>query len=172
MRLALAPAEHDMNRGTGFATGAAALARRKEKARRKKPLVAKAVGRSAVDKREHWRSEEHLKLVRAQPCLVSRVFVDVVAHHPDECFPRLVAAQRKISDYLCVPICHHLHDPGHPGALHKVNHPRWWAERGVDVYAFLRAFLRRHYKPGHPGADLALEMIAEAAGGGIVPRHT
>lgn len=123
------------------------------------PLKQGQTGRSAVDKLEHWRSDAHRELVRAQPCLVSRSLVGVIAHHPDECFPHLVAGARKISDFLTVPLRYDLHDPATPGSVHKVNHARWWEERHVDVYAWLRGFLRRHYPVGHPGAEVALAEI-------------
>lgn len=123
------------------------------------PLKEGQTGRSAVDKLEHWRSDGHRELVRAQPCLVSRSLAGVIAHHPDECFPHLVAGARKISDFLCLPLRYDLHDPATPGSVHKVNHARWWEERDVDVYAWLRGFLRRHYPVGHLGAESALSEI-------------
>lgn len=124
--------------------------------------IPKRTGARLVDKREHWYSPKHLELVRAQPCLVSRSLTAVVAHHPKEMFPRLMAQQRKIPDFLAVPLRHDLHDPGHPGSVHKLNHPRWWLERRVDVYRFLRGLLRRHYPPEHPSVIMALQMITEA----------
>lgn len=129
--------------------------------------VPKRTGKRLVDKHEHWYSAKHLQLVRSQACLVSRSYLEVVAHHPDECFPRLVAASRKIPDFLAVPLRHDLHDPGHPGSVHKVNNARWWRERHVNVYAFLRGFLRRHYPVGHPSLELALTMITEAEEGAM-----
>lgn len=142
-----------------FARGKEAQARKAAKAKRPAPLVAKSLGLSAVDKLADWRSDAHLTLVRAQPCIVSRSLVGVVAHHPDEAFPHLVAGARKISDFLCLPMRYDLHDPATPGSVHKLNHVRWWAERHIDVYAWLRGFLRRHYPVGHPGAEAALAEI-------------
>lgn len=142
-----------------FARGKEAQARKAAKAARPKNLVPKATGTRLVDKRAWLYSEAHLKLVRAQPCIISRSLVDVVAHHPDECFPHLIAQQMKISDFLAVPIRHDLHDPGHPGALHKTNHVGWWLGKRTNPWAWLRGFLRRHYPVDHPGAAYAIEQL-------------
>lgn len=144
-----------------FARGREALARKAAKASRPRNLVAKATG-ERIDKGKlaHLYSEEHLRLVRAQPCIVSRSLVGVVAHHPKEALSHLMQQGRKISDYFAIPLAHDLHDPDHPGSLHKSNSMDWWTERNIDVYRWLKLFLRRHYKPGHPGADYALEQIA------------
>lgn len=127
------------------------------------PGIPKATG-ARIDggKNAHQRSADHIALVKAQPCLVSRRLGAqyVAAHHPDEIFPDLVAQQRKISDFLCVPLAHELHDPGHPGSLHKSNRPSWWAERGVRPLHWLLIFLKRHYPPGAcQGADEAITTI-------------
>lgn len=144
----------------GMATGKEAQARRAAKAARPTSLVPKATGRMLFDKDDYLRSGAHLALVRQQQCLVTRSF-GAIAHHPDECFPGLVAQQKKISDYLAVPLRHDQHDPGTPGSVHKVNNMRWWKEKHVDVYRWLKNFLRRHYKPGHAGADAALRWIED-----------
>lgn len=124
-------------------------------------LVPKRLGTRIQPKLDFMRSEEHLKLVREQACLVSRMIgcYDglIVAHHPKELFPSQAGA--KISDFLCVPLRHDLHDPGYPGSIHTVNNVSWWQERGRNPYIWLKHFLRRHYKPGHPGAEHALSEI-------------
>lgn len=148
-----------MNRGKGMATGREAMARKAAKDARPKPLVPKATGARLVDKRAWLYSEAHLKLVRAQPCIVSRSLAGVVAHHPDECFPHLIAQQMKITDFLAVPIRHDLHDPGHPGALHKSNNYSWWMGKRKNPYIWLRGFLRCHYPIDHAGAAYAIEQI-------------
>ena len=149
-----------MNRST-FARGKAAIDKKAAKAARPKNLVPRATG-ARVDKGKlaHLRSDAHLKLVRAQPCLVSRALVGVIAHHTDELFPHLIAQQMKISDFLAVPLHHDLHDPGMPGSIHKSNNMAWWIGHYAAPYRWLRGFLRRHYQPGHPGADYALAQIA------------
>jgi hypothetical protein len=124
--------------------------------------IPKATGaRLDGGKLSYRRSKAHLDLVRAQPCLVSRrLGPGVVAHHPDEVVPDLIKQGGKISDFLAVPLFHELHDPGHPGALHKTNSASWWEERGVRPLAWLLSFLQRHYKPGQSaGADEAVIAI-------------
>jgi len=140
-----------MKHGNGF--------KAKPKARRvANPLKVGTLGESAVDKLAHWRSKEHMALVAAQPCIVSRAF-GVVVHHPQECFPLLTAQARKIPDWLCVPLAHSLHDPATPGSLHHMNSDCWWVEHNVDVYRWLRGFLRRHYPNPGEGVQFALAAI-------------
>lgn len=124
--------------------------------------IPKATGRR-IDggKLAHWRSVAHLDLVRAQSCLVTRrLGPGVVAHHAQECFPEIAKAGRKVSDFLCVPLLHELHDPGHPGSLHQSNSASWWEEHGVRPLSWLLGFLQRHYRPGQSeGADEAIVII-------------
>ncbi len=141
-----------------FATGKEAQARKASKAGRAKPLVPKRLG-VPQNSKGPARSEAHLKLVRAQKCIASGSYVDVVSHHAQESFPMFNMAGRKVSDFLCVPLTHRLHDPDTPGSLHKTNHHRWWTERGINVYAWLRGFLRRHYPNPSDDVRAALEMI-------------
>lgn len=143
-----------------FARGKEAQARKAAKANRPKNLVPKRTGASQETKGPA-RCEAHLKLVRAQKCIVSGSYIEVVSHHAQECFPMFTMAGRKVSDFLCVPITHRLHDPDTPGSLHKTNHHRWWAKRGINVYAWLRGFLLRHYSPTIPDVRAALEMITK-----------
>lgn len=113
-------------------------------------------------KNAHRRSPKHILLVKAQHCLVSRRLGSqyVAAHHPDEIFPDLLRQGGKISDFLCVPLAHELHDPGYPDSLHKSNSARWWAERYVRPLDWLLRFLTRHYPIGtSPGADEAVAAI-------------
>lgn len=130
---------------------------------RKKPkppplLVPKRLGTRIKPKNDHWYSEEHLKLVRAQPCLITRqIGPGVCAHHPRELVERQHG--RKISDFLALPLHFTVHDPGHPGSIHKTNHVIWWVTHKRNPYAWLKQFLRRHYQPGHPGAEHALSEI-------------
>lgn len=143
-----------------FARGKEAQARKAAKADRPKSLVPKATGRRQ-DTKGPARSEAHLKLIRAQKCIVSGAYTEVVSHHAQECFPMFTMAGRKVSDFLCVPITHRLHDPDTPGSLHKTNHYRWWAKRGINVYAWLRGFLLRHYPNPTEDVRAALEMITK-----------
>jgi len=105
-------------------------------------------------KNDHLRSQEHLRLVRAQPCMISRTMGRgrVAAHHPKELFPAKMGV--RISDYLCVPLSHDMHD-----SLHKANNVSWWAGHRRNPYVWLKWFLRMHYAPGHAGADHALEQV-------------
>lgn len=126
------------------------------------PLVPKALGKSIQGKTDHRRSKAHLDLVRAQPCIVSRrLGPGIVAHHAQECFPDLTKQAGKISDFLCVPLAHELHDPATPGSLHHKNSAAWWTEQGVDPLRWLLHFLCRHYRTGHPPNEGAEEAIAE-----------
>lgn len=127
-----------------------------------KPLVPKALGKSRVGKLDYRRSQAHIELVKAQPCLVSRRLGPqyVAAHHPQECFPELTKQGGKISDFLCVPLAHELHDPGTPGSLHHANTAAWWGEKRVSPLRWLLHFLPRHYAPGtNQGADEALAQV-------------
>jgi hypothetical protein len=84
----------------------------------------------------------------------------IVAHHPDELFPDLLRQGGKISDFLAVPLLHELHDPYHPGSLHKSNSAVWWADHGIRPLAWLLRFLMRHYPIGvSQGADEAVDAI-------------
>lgn len=123
--------------------------------------IPKALGKRTSTKNDHQRSKAHLDLVRAQPCIVSRrLGPGVVAHHAQELFPDLTKQAGKISDFLCVPLAHDLHDPATPGSLHHMNSAAWWEETGVDPLRWLLGFLRRHYRPGaNPGADEAIEDV-------------
>lgn len=133
------------------------------KKHRPKPLVPKRLGTRAKPKNDHLRSEAHLKLVRVQPCLVTRSLVDIVAHHPKELFPAKMG--EKISDYLCVPLRHDMHDPDHPGSVHKVNDVSWWQEKVRNPYLWLKTFLLRHYPLGdNPGVEHALSEIERYRG--------
>lgn len=128
---------------------------------RKKPkppplLVPKRLGARIKPKNDHWYSEEHLKLVRAQPCLITRSLTNVIAHHPKELFPSQMGS--KISDFLCVPLLTTYHD-GFAGSLHRTNNVSWWIKHGRNPYFWLKQFLRRHYPTGHPGAEHALSEI-------------
>jgi len=125
--------------------------------------IPKATGRR-IDggKFAYRRSKEHIALVKAQHCLVSRRLGAqyVAAHHPDELFPDLLRQQGKISDFLCVPLAHELHDPGYPGSLHKSNSASWWAKHHVRPLDWLLRFLMRHYPIGaSQGADEAVAAI-------------
>lgn len=142
-----------------MATGREAQQRKAAKANRPASLVPKRLGAALVDKSGHLYSEAHLNLVRAQPCIVTRALVGVVAHHPKEAFSHLMKQGGKISDFLAVPILHTLHDPGYLGSLHKSNSMAWWRDKRVDLHRWIKLFLRRHYQPGHPGADYALAQI-------------
>lgn len=123
--------------------------------------VPKALGRRTEGKNDHQRSKAHLALVRAQPCIVSRrLGPGIVAHHAQECFPDLTKQAGRISDFLCVPLAHELHDPATPGSLHHKNSAAWWQERGVEPLRWLLGFLRRHYPRGaSQGADEAVAEI-------------
>lgn len=152
-----------MNRGKGFARGKEAQRRAAAKKARPKNIVPKSTGTSAIDKGPPM-SDAHLKLVRAQQCIVSRAF-GTVAHHPRELFDR--TGGQRISDFLAIPLRPDLHD-GHNHSLHKRGmkrtDPTWWNENGgpFTVYRWLRNFLCRHYAIDHPGRIFALERIAEA----------
>lgn len=155
-----------MKPGKGFARGREAQRRSATKKARPKSLVPKNIG-ARVDKGKlaHLYDAKHIALVKDQACLVSRRLGRqfVAHHHPDELFPHLISQQRKISDFLSVPLAHELHDPGYPGSLHKSNRAAWWTKKGCPparVYCWLRTFLQRHYKPDHPGRIYALEQIA------------
>ena len=129
-----------------------------------KPLVPKATGRRLQPKDAHMHSEAHIKLVKAQRCLISGTLGSqyVAHHHPDELYPHLVSMGLKISDYLSVPLAHVLHQE-QPGSLHVTGaSPQWWIDHAFipqRVYLWTTYFLRRHYPPGHPGSDYALEQI-------------
>lgn len=148
---------------TGFAPRQQTLSQRAKlkKVRAVNPLKAGQLGERLDDKLAHWRSKEHMALVAAQPCIVTRQF-GVVVHHAQECFPLLTAQARKIPDWLCVPMVNSLHDPATPGSVHHMNSARWWAEHNINVYAWLRGFLRRHYPNPVEGVQFALDAIAEA----------
>jgi hypothetical protein len=137
-----------------------------KRAARPKPLVPKALGKPLQGKSDHQRSKAHLDLVRAQACIVSRQFGrGVVAHHAQELFPDLTKQGGKISDFLCVPLAHELHDPATPGSLHHMNSAAWWDEAGVDPLRWLLHFLQRHYRPGqHQGADEAINEVRRRIG--------
>lgn len=152
-----------MKRGTGFKknTGKSVAGNMKKARRAPNPLKVGQLGERVTEKLAHWRSKEHMALVAAQPCIVTRSY-GVVVHHPQECFPLLTAQARKIPDWLCVPLVHNLHDPATPGSLHHMNSYRWWIERDVNVYAWLRGFLRLHYPVPSEGVQFALEVIAQA----------
>jgi hypothetical protein len=98
------------------------------------------------------RDEAHLARVRRMPCLVSGGAWDegwqVVAHHPDELFPRQLMAGLRISDYFAVPLKWALHDPATPGSVHRQNNIAWWTAHGWSrrrVLVWLRDMLRRTY---------------------------
>lgn len=153
-----------MKQGKGFARGAEARKRAAAKKARPAPLVPKRTGASAIDKGPPM-SDAHLRLVRAQQCIVSNTF-GCVAHHPRELFDRTMGD--RVSDYLCVPLRPDLHD-GHNHSLHKTGmkrtNPVWWDQHGgtARVYRWLRMFLCRHYPAGHPGREHALAQIDCAA---------
>jgi hypothetical protein len=134
--------------------------------------IPKRLGARLEPKNAHLHSEEHLALVRRQPCIITgkhsavverdgqRWMSIVIAHHPDESLPAQICAGRRCSDFLAVPLLAHLHDD-FPGSLHKTNSAAWWQAQGVDPYSWLTDFLGRHYPSDHEGAAHALKLIAE-----------
>lgn len=126
-----------MNRGAGFARGKEALARKKAKAARPKPLVPKRIPKSAVSK-EPWRSEEHKRRVVLCGCMVAR-YAPAFARSP--CWgpidPHHVTIWRhgwgQPSDALVVPLCRGHHNEAHEGAgkelgfqaRYGINFARW-----------------------------------------------
>lgn len=137
--------------------------RAKPKVRRvANPMKAGALGESAARKGPIY-SKDHLDLVRAQQCLVTRSH-GCVAHHAREFFPR--TAGKRITDFCALPLRPDVHD-GEDYSLHKTGQksgePAWWAKNGYTadrVFQWLRVFFSRHYPAGHPGVAQALEMIA------------
>lgn len=121
-----------MNRGSGFKRHPAS-----KRAPRLDPLVPKALGRSAVDKRPET-DDAHLQKVRDHGCLVCGRAAE--AHHPRELFLRTGGLH--ISDYLAVPLCPEHHKVEYPGSLHYFNTSSWWITKGIDVIEWLREFTK------------------------------
>ena len=123
--------------------------------------IPKALGKRLEPKSSILRSEKHLKLVRAQQCLITRSLIGVQAHHFDEGFPDVRGSD--LSDFLAVPLHFTMHDPRFPGSVHHTGASEdWWAQQDLPVIAvlnWLSTFLRRHYLTPDAKVDNALRMI-------------
>ncbi len=119
-----------INRGSGFKRHPAS---RREQ--RLAPLVPKALGVSAIDKRPKT-DERHLQMVREFGCLVCGRHAE--AHHPRELFARTGGLH--ISDYLAVPLCPEHHKVEYPGSLHYFGSARWWVIMDIDVIGWIARF--------------------------------
>ena len=74
------------------------------------------------------RSEDHLRHVRQQPCLVCGR-IPSQAHHLRFAQPK--ALGRKVSDEFTVPLCSAHHDQLH----HVGDEKGWWEDHGIDPIA-------------------------------------
>ncbi len=96
--------------------------------KRPAPLVPKALGKSATDKRP-WASKAYRDYVRAEfPCLTCRRPTEHT-HHIRECLPRTMGV--RVSDKFIVPLCERCHTQLHAGSR------TFWAERHIQPEALL-----------------------------------
>lgn len=91
-------------------------------ARRGAPMVAKALGKSAVSKKP-LRDAEHLARVRLEPCLVCGAS-GVEAHHL-RIGLRTMGVRK--SDHTAVPLC-----PPHHRQLHSGREEKFWETVAVE----------------------------------------
>lgn len=105
----------------------------------KLPAPVEAVPRVPIDKSQLFigepkraRSQEHLKLVAREACLICGRRPSQ-AHHLRFAQPRALA--RKVSDEFCVPLC-----AFHHSEVHRTgNEYTWWQARGIDAMAAARS---------------------------------
>lgn len=138
-----------MNRGTGFARGKEAIARRKAKEARRKLLGNKEQGQSVVRKGPA-RDDAHLARVRKRKCLICkdglrvRQTTPTHAHHCRSLNGAMLG--KRPSDYLVVPLCAEHHLDQFPAGLHKIGEATFWkiaqAAYGIDPVQWIAQFSR------------------------------
>lgn len=118
--------------------------RNKPMAQRRKPAVAKQLGRSAASKKP-LRDKAHRQRVNGLPCLVCRFPPPSEAHHVREALPRTMGV--RVGDDKVVPLCE-----GHHSILHSRSR-KFWSEMAIDplpIAAKLYAETIRLRERSHP----------------------
>ncbi|CAB4199982.1 Protein of unknown function DUF968 [uncultured Caudovirales phage] len=104
---------------------------------RAKPLP-KALGKMLVSKLP-YSSLKYRNSVKEQNCIACIVPTSPChAHHVRSLWPTTMG--RRVSDYLCVPLCDIHHDV-HPGSLHKHGgEAEWWKLMGINPAQWIASF--------------------------------
>jgi hypothetical protein len=120
--------EHGVARDLGTVElAAAAAAAATDGSRKRTPPITKTL---------RHRNKEHLRFVRAQPCLICAKQPSDPHHLP---FAQPRALGRKVSDEYAVPLCR-----AHHRELHRAGKEiAWWQSRGIAPLAVAQALWRK-----------------------------
>ena len=110
------------------------------KPKREKPIVPKALGKSAPAYKRIARDQDHMARIAALGCLICGRPAQF--HHVDVCTPK--NAGPKVSDYIGAPLCpaHHLDDQ-HDSAHGYGGERAFWLRHMISIDLWILDKLRR-----------------------------